>query len=101
MKLAILGGGSILAGVVLGAITTYIVDRQFMKAAGFACAGGVLTFFGLMHGEAIGINQTPTVALSYLLVGGVLVACAKFATADAKAPEMVEDEGGLPALAAE
>ena len=43
------GGGSILAGVVLGATTTYIVDKQFMKAAGFACAGGVLTFFGLMH----------------------------------------------------
>jgi hypothetical protein len=57
--LAILGGGSILAGVILGAITTYIVDREFFKAAGFAFAGGVLTFFGLMHGEAIGINQTP------------------------------------------
>jgi AGZA family xanthine/uracil permease-like MFS transporter len=98
--LAILGGGSILAGVVLGAITTYIVDRKFMNAAGFAFAGGVLTFFGLMHGEAIGINQTPTVALSYLVVGGVLVGCAKFATAEAKAPEAVEDDE-LPALAAE
>ncbi len=68
---------SILAGVVLGAITVYIVDRKFMQAGAFAFAGGVLTFFGLMHGEAIGVNQTPTVALSYLVVGGVLVACAK------------------------
>jgi AGZA family xanthine/uracil permease-like MFS transporter len=90
--LSILGGGSILAGVVLGAMTTYIIDRKFLFAAGFALAGAVLTFFGLMHGEAIGINQTPTVALSYLVVGGVLVACAKFATVEASAPEAEESE---------
>jgi AGZA family xanthine/uracil permease-like MFS transporter len=88
--LSILGGGSILAGVVLGAITTYIVDRKFMMAGAFAFAGGVLTFFGLMHGEAIGYNQTPTVALSYIVVGGVLVACGKFATVTAPAPEHEE-----------
>ena len=101
--LAILGGGSILAGVVLGAITTYIVDRQFMKAAAFSFAGGVLTFFGLMHGEAIGINQTPTVALSYIVVGSFLGLCAKLATVTAPAPEHEEEEeeGDLPALAAE
>ena len=34
--LAILGGGSILAGVVLGAIAVFIIDRKFIKAAGFA-----------------------------------------------------------------
>jgi len=89
--LAILGGGSILAGVVLGAITTYIVDRNFKMAGAFAASGGVLTFFGLMHGEAIGINQTPTVALSYLVVSGILFGCAKFATVEAKAPETEEE----------
>jgi len=101
--LSILGGGSILAGVVLGATVTYIVDRQFMKAAGFAFAGGVLTFFGLMHGEAIGINQTPTVALAYLVVGGFLTLCAKMVTVPAPLPEHheEEEEGDLPALAAE
>jgi AGZA family xanthine/uracil permease-like MFS transporter len=99
--LSILGGGSILAGVVLGTITVYIVDRKFLQAGAFAFAGGVLTFFGLMHGEAIGINQTPTVALAYLVVGGVLVACAKFATVTAPEPEEAEEEGGMPALAAE
>jgi AGZA family xanthine/uracil permease-like MFS transporter len=102
--LSILGGGSILAGVVLGAIVTYIVDRQFMRAAGFAFAGGVLTFFGLMHGEAIGINQTPTVAIAYLVVGGFLTLCAKMVTVTAPAPEHEEEEesgGDLPALAAD
>jgi AGZA family xanthine/uracil permease-like MFS transporter len=99
--LSILGGGSILAGVVLGAITVYIVDRKFMQAGGFAFAGGVLTFFGLMHGEAIGINQTPTVALSYLVVGGVLAACAKLVTVPARSHEEVEEvsHGAMPVLA--
>jgi AGZA family xanthine/uracil permease-like MFS transporter len=95
--LSILGGGSILAGVVLGAITVYIVDRKFMMAGAFAFAGGVLTFFGLMHGEAIGINQTPTVALAYLAVGGVLVVCAKLALAPATEKE--EEFGEMPELA--
>jgi len=99
--LSILGGGSILAGVVLGTITVYIVDRKFMQAGAFAMAGGVLTFFGLMHGEAIGINQTPMVALSYLVVGGVLVACAKLATASEPAVEDAEEDEELGALAAE
>jgi AGZA family xanthine/uracil permease-like MFS transporter len=95
--LSILGGGSILAGVILGAMTTYIIDRKFMNAAGFAFAGAVMTFFGLMHGEAIGIGQTPVVAVSYLIVGGVLVGCAKFALAPATEKE--EEFGELPELA--
>ena len=94
--LSILGGGSILAGVILGSITVYIADRQFMKAAGFSFAGGVLTFFGLMHGEAIGLNKTPLVAISYLVVGAVLTGCAKFAMATSPAEEPVESEE-LPA----
>jgi len=51
--LEVLGGGAILAGVVLGAVAVCIIDRNFEKAAAFAGAGAVLTFFGFMHGEAI------------------------------------------------
>ncbi|MGB8355395.1 MAG: hypothetical protein WCD79_15970, partial [Chthoniobacteraceae bacterium] len=98
--LSVLGGGSILAGVVLGATTAYIIDRQFMKASGFAFAGAVLTFFGLMHGEAIGIGQTPVVAASYLFVGIFLAGCAKFAIASEPATEE-EETGLLPELATE
>jgi AGZA family xanthine/uracil permease-like MFS transporter len=32
----------------------------------------VLTFFGFMHGEAVGFNQTPMVAIAYLGVAAVL-----------------------------
>jgi hypothetical protein len=55
-----------------------------MKASGFALAGALLTFFGFMHGEQIGLGQTPTVAMSYLVISGIFVACAKFATVTAR-----------------
>ncbi len=74
--LAIVGGGSILAGVVLGAIGVFIIERQFIKAAAFSMAGAVLTFFGLMHGETIGIAVTPSVAVAYMIVAIVLFGCA-------------------------
>ncbi len=77
--LSVLGGGSILAGLILGAIGAFVIDREFAKAAAFALAGGVLTFFGFMHGEAIGVGQTPLVAMSYLAVAVFLFACGKFA----------------------
>ena len=63
----------------LGAIAAFVIDGAMRKAAAFALAGAVLTFFGFMHGEAIGIAQTPLVALSYLIVAGILLACAKAA----------------------
>jgi AGZA family xanthine/uracil permease-like MFS transporter len=79
--LAIMGGGAILGGLVLGAIGAFVIDGALRKAAAFALAGAVLTFFGFMHGEAIGFAQTPLVALSYLIVSGILLACAKSAPA--------------------
>ena len=87
--LAIMGGGAILGGLVLGAIGAFVIDGAMRKAAGFALAGAVLTFFGFMHGEAIGFAQTPMVALSYLIVAGILLACAK--AAPAKRPEAMPE----------
>jgi len=89
--LALMGGGAILGGLVLGAITVFVIERQLMKASAFALAGAALTFFGFMHGEAIGIAQTPVVAVSYLCVSGLLAACGKLA---AVAPKTVEEEHG-------
>ena len=88
--LSILGGGSILSGVVLGAITVYIIDRKFMQAAGFAAAGAVLTFFGLMHGEEVGAFQNPGVVFAYFSIAIVLAACGRFAKTPVQAP--VEDK---------
>jgi AGZA family xanthine/uracil permease-like MFS transporter len=78
--LAVLGDGAILGGLVLGAIAAFVIDRKFVRAGGFALAGAALTFFGFMHGESIGIGQSPVVAVAYLGVSGILFGCAKFAT---------------------
>ncbi len=91
--LSVMGGGSILGGLMLGAIATFIIDRQFMKAAGFSLGGGALTFFGFMHGEAIGINQTPLVTLGYVAVAAILAGCGKFATVSAELPAHHEEDG--------
>jgi adenine/guanine/hypoxanthine permease len=88
--LSVLGGGAILGGLMLGAITVFIIDRDFIKAGAFSLASAALTFFGFMHGEAIGIAQTPTVAFAYLMVSCVLFACAKFSLVDNRAPEQLE-----------
>lgn len=66
--LEVLGGGAILSGLILGAIGVFIVDREFVKASAFALAGAILTFFGFMHGEAVGFAVSPSVALAYGLV---------------------------------
>jgi AGZA family xanthine/uracil permease-like MFS transporter len=89
--LGIMGGGSILAGLILGAVATFIIDRDFAKASAFAMAGAVMTFFGFMHGEAIGINRTPGVAAAYAVVAGILFGCAKLSGAVAIAPEHEEE----------
>src|SRR5580698_2601113 len=77
--LQILGGGSTLGGLILGAAAVCIIDRQLLKAAGFTLAGAIMTFFGLMHGSGVGIGKSPLVSTGYLLVSLLLVTCAKFA----------------------
>src|SRR5580698_2177835 len=73
-----LGGGAILTGLVLAAIAAFIIDKKFVNAAAFALAGAVLTFFGFMHGEAIGIAVTPTVAVAYAIVAAFLFALSRY-----------------------
>ncbi|RVU35131.1 regulator [Hwanghaeella grinnelliae] len=80
--LSIMGNGAILSGLVLGAIAVFVIERKFIYAAGFALAGAVLTYFGFMHGPAVGIGEnglgvTPSVALSYAVVAGFLWFCGK------------------------
>ena len=73
-----MGGGSILTGLVLGAIASLVIDRKFMAASAFALAGAVLTFFGFMHGEAIGLAVTPTVAIAYLIVAAFIYGLSRY-----------------------
>ncbi|MDQ2081204.1 regulator [Xanthobacteraceae bacterium Astr-EGSB] len=84
--LEVLGGGAILAGLVLGAIAACVIDRQFTKASAFAAAGAALTFFGFMHGESVGIAVTPSVALAYAIVAGFLFALGRYPAMVVEAP---------------
>jgi AGZA family xanthine/uracil permease-like MFS transporter len=75
--LTVLGSGATLAGIILGSVAVLIIDRKFYQAAAFALSGAVLTFFGLIHSEAIGIARMPEVAASYAIAAVFLVVCAR------------------------
>src|ERR1700735_4092047 len=66
--LATMGGGAILTGLILAGVCACIIDKNFTKASVFAAAGAVLTFFGFMHGSAVGIAVSPTLAVVYAVV---------------------------------
>jgi AGZA family xanthine/uracil permease-like MFS transporter len=85
--LQVIGGGAILGGLVLTSIAVFVIDQSFSRAALFALVGASLTFFGFMHGEAIGVAQSPVVALAYVGVAAILFGCARYATAAPKAVE--------------
>src|SRR5712672_1228202 len=75
--LEVLAGGAILTGMILGAIGAFIIDKKYLEASYFAAAGAVLTFFGFMHGEAVGFAVTPSVALAYAMVAAFLFALSR------------------------
>src|SRR5262249_55657916 len=92
----ILGGGAILAGMILGAVAAFIIDRDFDRAAMYGLAGAVLSFFGFIHGErlgvgivreagAIAVTSSGKVALGYLLPAAFCGPTARRAPAESKA----------------
>src|SRR6516225_10012468 len=90
--LQVLGGGSILTGLVLGAIGVFVIEKKFAEASAFALSGAVLTFFGFMHGESVGIGPqgfgvTPSVAIAYAIVAALLLALSR-------APDLVSTSAG-------
>jgi adenine/guanine/hypoxanthine permease len=76
--LEVMGDGAILTGLVLAAIAVFVIEKEFERASAFALAGAVLTYFGFMHGPAVGFGNglgvTPSVALSYAIVAAFLFA---------------------------
>jgi AGZA family xanthine/uracil permease-like MFS transporter len=95
--LEVMGGGSILGGLILGAIGVFVIDRAFKKAAIFAAVGAGLTFLGFMHGEKIGFGESPVMALAYLGVAAVLFGCATMGTVPAPGPAEAHHPEPLPA----
>jgi AGZA family xanthine/uracil permease-like MFS transporter len=98
--LEVLGGGAILTGLVLAAIGVFVIERQFVSAAAFAFAGAVLTFFGFMHGESIGIAVTPSVAIAYTVIAVFLFGLSRYPlTVGAPEPLASPEPSAMPAPA--
>ena len=72
-----LGGGSVLAGLILGAIAAFIIESRLATAAVWAFAGAILAFFGLIHGPQLGWAVSPLVALGYALFGATCFALSR------------------------
>jgi AGZA family xanthine/uracil permease-like MFS transporter len=64
----------VLAGMVLGAMAAFIIDKQLNRAAVAAFAGAVLAWIGLIHAPQLGWGAAPGVALGYAMFGLVCLA---------------------------
>jgi AGZA family xanthine/uracil permease-like MFS transporter len=67
--MALLGGGSVLAGMVLGSMAAFIIDHKLKYAAVAAFAGAVFAYIGLIHGAQLGWAVSPLVSLGYAMFG--------------------------------
>jgi adenine/guanine/hypoxanthine permease len=54
--MAIFGGGAVVAGLVLGAIAVFIIDREYSRAIVYSTVGAVLAFLGFIHATQLIIN---------------------------------------------
>ncbi|MBJ7472097.1 MAG: hypothetical protein JHD16_12385 [Solirubrobacteraceae bacterium] len=71
--LLLLGSGAVLAGLMLGAIAAFAIDKRFLWAAGYAVAAGALTSIGLIHGEEVKFFVHGELVLGYVLLAGLFV----------------------------
>jgi AGZA family xanthine/uracil permease-like MFS transporter len=74
--LYLFGSGAVLAGVLLGAITVFIIDHRFWAAAITSGVAAVLSFFGIINANAVGINASFGVTLGYLFLAAIMIAFA-------------------------
>jgi adenine/guanine/hypoxanthine permease len=81
-----LGNGAVLAGMVLGAIAVFLIDRRFLRAAAFCMLGAGLTIVGLIHGNEVHIFTDASIALGYALAG-VTCALLHFLRVPARVPD--------------
>ncbi|HET9647871.1 MAG TPA: hypothetical protein VFP34_06525 [Microlunatus sp.] len=97
--LHVLGQGAVLAGIVLGAIVTFILERQLFRAAIAAGAGAALSWVGLLHADQVEWGAAPQVALGYLFLALVLLAIGALQRRNPSAARVIEEDSA--ALVAE
>jgi len=75
--------GFIFSSMILAAVSVFLIEKDFMKAVIWSCAGMILAFFGIMHTFSFSINDTVSVigwaaggkyAFGYLCFAAVFLA---------------------------
>ncbi len=84
--LRLFGSGAVLAGVLLGAITVFVIDRRLYAAAVTSGISAVLSFFGLINAVQVEINASQGVTIGYVFLALLLLA---FAYASRKDTDVV------------
>jgi AGZA family xanthine/uracil permease-like MFS transporter len=64
-----LGQGAMFTGIILGAITVFIIDNNFKGATIFSFIAAVLSFVGLIHAPSLAFGAANEAALGYLIMG--------------------------------
>lgn len=64
-----LGQGAMFTAIILGAITVFVIDHEFHKAAIFSFVAAGLSFIGLMHAPSLQFGAATEHAIGYVLIG--------------------------------
>ena len=72
--LHILGGGAVLAGMVMGAVVAFVIDRNFVWAGSYLVGAAGLSFVGIISAERVELNANLQVTVGYLLAAAVCFA---------------------------
>ena len=72
--LLILGSGAVLVGMLLGAITAFIVDRNFVAASVYLGLSAALSFVGIVNAPTVKWNANGGMTLGYLFAAAVCLA---------------------------
>jgi len=84
--LVLFGSGAVLAGVLLGTLTVFIIDHRFWAAAVTAGIAAALSFFGIINATAVGINASFPVTLGYVFFAVIMIAFALSSRDDKERP---------------
>ncbi|MDR1828195.1 MAG: regulator [Methylobacteriaceae bacterium] len=71
-----LGGGAVLAGLMLGAIAVFVIEKRYNWAALYSGIAAVLSFFGFIHGAQLAVNATPGVTIGYVVMAAMFAVIA-------------------------
>ncbi len=82
--LEVLAGGAVVTGLLWGAMTVFLIDRNHRAAGTVAAIAAILAFFGFIHGAQVGINVAPMMALSYVIVAALFFAFTKMTINEAE-----------------